>query len=201
MNDYTIHYEVIDQDKKVVAIEFSKLGTDIQEELLRNINPRIVLSDIEMRWDLDTGYTILNKENWMYPVMIQLVPVLMELSDVELDEEEKSFHRGFETDSLRSAVKYIFTDERKRRRIFEEKEHRKQEIQNTIDIIKLQPISSQKNISVFRELEQQRFCNSPLLMYSAVFNYGFIQGKRAERLKRGRTISTEKYMIKSVVVV
>lgn len=193
MKDYTEPYEVIDQEKKIVAVQFSKLDRDTQMEILKGLKPEWGLSNVEMRWDLETGHTILNKENWTYTVMEVLLPQIIRMTDDELDEAELNYKRKIyekNNDSLQRATKHIFDNERQRRQLFakrEAEEQRRQRALRTIEMLGHQSLDSfitSVDKVLIDELQNTWFSQSQYMMYSALYGYGFIQGKRAERTRR-----------------
>lgn len=193
MNEYTERYEVIDQEKKIVAIQFSKLDRDTQMEILKGLKPEWGLSNVEMRWDLETGHTILNKENWTYTVMEVLLPKIMRMTDDELDEAELHYKRKIyekNNDSLQRATKHIFDNERQRRQLFakrEAEEQRRQRALRTIEMLghkSLDSFITSVDKVLIDELHNTWFSQSQYMIYSALYEYGFIQGKRAERARR-----------------
>lgn len=165
--DFFEIHEIIDADLKIAACSFSNYDANTKTKLLESLEADMNLSDIEMRWDLDNGYTILNKDNPLYEYAMIILPKIMTLSNQDLEAIAEKFN--FKT------IKYIIECEQKRRELFR--------VEKEMQILEHQCIVFDNPV-INKVRDKYSKPGTTVLAYSSIYQYGFIEGKRAERARR-----------------
>ena len=162
---------IVNEELRIAAINIADLTLEYVSAFLRQWNDDSKIGSLTLYYDRKEDYLVLNRDNEHYEIYLELAEAL--LGPVADTERGRELLKEFPY-SIREAVE-VLKDCRQSRKA--EKE---------LKILSHQPCTGFENIRVRKVLEgiAQRDCSQQDLLIHEVYNYGIIQGKRAERARR-----------------
>lgn len=158
-------YKKVNEELRIFSCELSDLTSEQAEHFLRLWEDGATLGMLSLFYDPEEDALVLNRSNRKFSEYLEMAEFVLSANEEELDIFEKSL-----PDSTKETFYVIKNCKHKRN------------IKKEIQIIWKQEIicSDTPEAEVLKKLASD---NDSIALLSLVYNYGFIQGKRAERKK------------------
>ena len=160
-------YELIDEKLKIYSCSIKNLTEDQKEQLnsfLKSWNIKEVLQDITLFYDKDNDRIVLNSDHKLFEDYKNLIVEYMGISWNRRKMQDETLPESLKT--LFNILNYIW------------KTRRKEEIKNILDQQDM-PFDAMQDIRNIYESDKER----EFSIFN-IYNYGFIQGKKAERARK-----------------